>query len=448
MKIIASIIIRTHNEEDWIGHCLSAIKKQKFSNYEIIVVDNYSTDNTIKIVKSFNINKIIKIKKFIPGKALNLGCEKASGKFLVFLSAHCVPEKDTWLTNLISNFKNKKIAAVYGKQSPIKFSKAEDIRDLYITFGNEKKIQKKDYFFHNANSAIRKNLWKKYNFSNTLTNIEDREWSKKIINLKYWIAYEPKSNVFHHHGIHHGTNIDRLRKTINVIEEIESNNFLKIPESLRPENIKLLIILNYSNYKNKDLYNDFFEKIVEDIGSLNLNKRNIFIKPKKFKKKIIPKDFFIINSSKKLDLTKILKMSVKKITNKNFFPDYVLYLNVDYIFRPKNLIKEIINQICMYGYDAVIPSHKSYSTSFMFNKKNSSIEIYGKELVNRSKKKPIYSGFYGLGSIVKTKIASKGFLSSEKDNGLYEIKNKLETLRISEFDNKLFNSILKRNEKK
>ena len=28
----ASIIIRTHNEEDWIGHCLSAIKKQKFSN--------------------------------------------------------------------------------------------------------------------------------------------------------------------------------------------------------------------------------------------------------------------------------------------------------------------------------------------------------------------------------------------------------------------------------
>ena len=443
MKTIASIIIRTHNEEDWIGHCLSAIKKQKFSNFEIIVVDNCSTDNTIKIVKSFDVKKIIKIKKFIPGKALNLGCEKASGKFLVFLSAHCVPEKDTWLTNLIGNFKNKKVAAVYGKQSPIKFSKAEDIRDLYITFGNEKKIQKKDYFFHNANSAIRKSLWKKYKFSNTLTNIEDRDWSKKIINLKHWIIYEPKSNVFHHHGIHHGSNIERLKKTINVIEEIESNNFLKIPDTLKPENIKLLVVLNYSNYKNKDLYNNIFNKIIKELGTLNVNKRNIFIKPIKFNEKFIPKDYLIIKSSKKLELTKILKMSVKKIINKNFFPDYVLYLNADYVFRPKNLIKKIINQICISGYDTVIPSHKSFSTSFLFNKKNSNFEIYGKELTNRSKKKPIYTGFYGLGSIVKTKIASKGFLSSEKENGLYEIKNKLETLRISELDNRLFKSVIK-----
>ena len=46
-------------------------------------------------------------------------------------------------------------------------------------------------------------------------------------------------------------------------------------------------------------------------------------------------------------------------------------------------------------------------------------------------------------TFVKTKIASKGFLSSEKENGLYEIKNKLETLRISELDNRLFKSVIK-----
>ena len=112
MKYKASIIIRTFNEEDWIGHCLSAIKKQNFKNYEIIIVDNYSKDNTIKIAKSFNVKKIIKIKKFIPGKALNLGSKAAKGEFLVYISAHCIPEKNTWLGSLISNFKNSKVQKI------------------------------------------------------------------------------------------------------------------------------------------------------------------------------------------------------------------------------------------------------------------------------------------------------------------------------------------------
>ena len=54
MKVTASIIIRTYNEEDWIGHCLTSIQNQKFKNYEIIIVDNFSKDNTVKIAKSFN----------------------------------------------------------------------------------------------------------------------------------------------------------------------------------------------------------------------------------------------------------------------------------------------------------------------------------------------------------------------------------------------------------
>ena len=49
----ASIIIRTHNEEDWIGHCLDAVRNQTYKNIEIIIVDNKSTDNTLKIAKTF-----------------------------------------------------------------------------------------------------------------------------------------------------------------------------------------------------------------------------------------------------------------------------------------------------------------------------------------------------------------------------------------------------------
>ena len=56
-EILASIIIRTKNEEDWIGHCLEAIINQSYKNFEIIIVDNQSSDNTIEIAKSFSVKK-------------------------------------------------------------------------------------------------------------------------------------------------------------------------------------------------------------------------------------------------------------------------------------------------------------------------------------------------------------------------------------------------------
>ena len=43
-KPLVSIIIRTYNEERWIGFCLEAISRQTYTNYEIILVDNKSTD--------------------------------------------------------------------------------------------------------------------------------------------------------------------------------------------------------------------------------------------------------------------------------------------------------------------------------------------------------------------------------------------------------------------
>ena len=53
-----SIIIRTKNEEAWIAHCLSMVYKQDFKDFEVILIDNRSTDNTVNIAKRFPIDKI------------------------------------------------------------------------------------------------------------------------------------------------------------------------------------------------------------------------------------------------------------------------------------------------------------------------------------------------------------------------------------------------------
>ena len=51
-KDLVSIIVRTKNEGFWIGKCLKAIESQSYKNYEVIVVDDKSSDNTIKILKN------------------------------------------------------------------------------------------------------------------------------------------------------------------------------------------------------------------------------------------------------------------------------------------------------------------------------------------------------------------------------------------------------------
>jgi glycosyltransferase involved in cell wall biosynthesis len=208
---LVSIIIRTKNEERWIEHCLTSIKQQTVKNYEIIIVDNDSDDSSVKVAEKFA-DKIISVTEFLPGKAINTGIKVSSGKYIVIISGHCIPKNNQWLEKLIEPLlrdKTKKIAGVYGRQEPLSSSSALDKRDLTVVFGLDKRTQKKDSFFHNANSAIPREVWEKYPFDETTTNIEDRLWGALVIQKGYHIHYTPDASVYHYHGINQGGKLDR-----------------------------------------------------------------------------------------------------------------------------------------------------------------------------------------------------------------------------------------------
>ena len=57
-KNLVSIIIRTKNEEKWIESCLRSVFNQNYKNFEVILVDNKSADNTVKIAKKYKIKVI------------------------------------------------------------------------------------------------------------------------------------------------------------------------------------------------------------------------------------------------------------------------------------------------------------------------------------------------------------------------------------------------------
>ena len=143
---MVSIIIRTKNEERWIDLCLKKIFEQTYTNFEVVIVDNNSNDKTVLRAKKYPV-KIVKVKDFFPGKAINIGIRKSKGKIIVCLSAHCIPVSNDWLKKLIFDLKNKKVAGVYGMQKPLSFSSDFDKRDLLNLFGQDKKIQKKKILF-------------------------------------------------------------------------------------------------------------------------------------------------------------------------------------------------------------------------------------------------------------------------------------------------------------
>ena len=53
-----SIIMPTFNQANYIGNAISSVLSQTEKNFELIIVNNYSSDNTVKIVKSFNDSRI------------------------------------------------------------------------------------------------------------------------------------------------------------------------------------------------------------------------------------------------------------------------------------------------------------------------------------------------------------------------------------------------------
>ena len=90
---LVSVIIPAYNEEKVIGNCLESLEKQRYRLLEIIVVDDGSSDNTLKIVKRFNI-PVLKQNHQGPGRARNLGASIAKGEILVFVDADMTFDKD------------------------------------------------------------------------------------------------------------------------------------------------------------------------------------------------------------------------------------------------------------------------------------------------------------------------------------------------------------------
>lgn len=97
MSILFSIIIPTYNRAKLLERCIQSVVSQTYENWEAIVVDNYSNDNTEEVVNSFNDKRIKYIKNHnygIIAVSRNKALDIATGDWICFLDSD-----DCWLSN-------------------------------------------------------------------------------------------------------------------------------------------------------------------------------------------------------------------------------------------------------------------------------------------------------------------------------------------------------------
>ncbi len=432
-KPLVSIIIRTRNEEKWIGSCLGGVFAQTYQDFEVILVDNQSTDATVKKAQEFPV-KCIDIEHFRPGYAINEGVRASSGEILVILSGHCIPVNEQWLEHLISELACPEIAGVYGRQEPLSFTSALDKRDLAITFGLDRKVQTKDSFFHNANSALTRAMWERFPFDESVTNIEDRVWANAVIQAGFKLVYEPKASVYHYHGIHQGRNVERAENIVRIMENLHGPHCDYEALALKQAKIVAIVPIKGESICAQDTYalrytldyiraSDYVSEVVvttdnEKTAELarSLGASVPFLRPARL-------------SEPYIDIGEVLSFSMDKIEAEKGVMDLVVILEETHPFRPVGMLDKMIVKVINSGLDTLIASYPE-------SRRLWSVKSQGVTQVGEESFKPrdlrdwqMHVGLIGLACVTHAACVRDGSLLG-KNLGLYPVQSPLSALEI------------------
>lgn len=196
MKV--SLYIPCFNAQETIRPCLEAVLKQEYLLKEVLVVDDGSSDKTIKIVSEYPV-KIIRHKanKGLAA-ARNTAIKNLKADFVASLDADCVPEPD-WLECLMGRFNSPKIAGVGGKLLEAYSSSVFDIwRSVHMRQYWKDKERSPPFLFGSNSVFCKKVLINIGCYDERFkNNYEDVDICSRLKKAGYSLAYVPKAQVKH-----------------------------------------------------------------------------------------------------------------------------------------------------------------------------------------------------------------------------------------------------------
>ncbi|MDB5254700.1 MAG: hypothetical protein JWL92_76 [Candidatus Nomurabacteria bacterium] len=189
MKI--SVVIPAYNEEKYIAKTIDAVLAQEYSDFEVVVVNNNSSDNTANIVRLYLGDERVRlVEESRQGLlfARSAGLAAATGAVLAQLDADCLPNKH-WLSIASPYFKDPHVVGVTGPYDYydgswyFKFFALASQKTLYRFFSWYLQKKKRGALLIGGNAFIRKTALEKAGGYNTALQFyaEDTDTAKRIV---------------------------------------------------------------------------------------------------------------------------------------------------------------------------------------------------------------------------------------------------------------------------
>ena len=260
-----SVIINVYNGQNFIKKCLDSVINQTYKNLEILIINDGSTDNTLKICEGYNDSriKIITTKNLGLAMSRNVGIENANGDYLYFVDVDDLIELDTieYLYNLCKKYNclisTCKSMDIYNYDFEVK----QENEKISIVSCNEflkDVLLSKNKAVCSWNKLIKRELYDNLSFENRIIN--DMAFTHKLIMRTDKIVC---SNQIKYYYLKHSASIcakkastERLIDIYNVY--VERYNYVKEKYPKMKENnaalLKTIVKLYLKNNKELEKY--------------------------------------------------------------------------------------------------------------------------------------------------------------------------------------------------
>ena len=218
-----SVVVVNFNGKELLKQCLLTLSKTDYSNYEVVVVDNASTDGSLaEIKRSFGSDPRIKVvensRNVGHSEGCNIGAKMADGRYLVFLDSDTEINAANWLKELVNVMEND--GSVGLAQAKLVLAEDKSCLDYVCvavdalgtwaaTYGTKEKSLKENFEVFAASAGcciIRRDVFNQAGGFDADYFIydDDTDLSLRVRLLGYRILFVPSAVVIHRSGVLRG----------------------------------------------------------------------------------------------------------------------------------------------------------------------------------------------------------------------------------------------------
>ena len=253
MKNKISILMTVHNFEKYIKKSIESILSQSFGDFELIIVDDLSTDNTVKIINSINDERInlFKLQKKIGRtKALNFGLNKINSDLIAIQDADDISEPDR-IEKTINCFNDSTVGLVCSRSKFIDNNDNEISNKFQkIKKFNSKKLKIENFIAHSSTTFRSKINGHSFFYDESFIYAQDYKMILTFLlksKIHFLDEYLVKIRV-HEKNMSNDEKIEKLRilekiKLLNFVNNNFKNTFLE-SQLIKVEKLKLIMKLN------------------------------------------------------------------------------------------------------------------------------------------------------------------------------------------------------------